>query len=147
MEGFMMKRFKQVVPWIFGAALALPVSIVAAQGSLPDERILGDVSFVSGGASADQAAALRHAESQYSLALEMWPKDAAAGEYVADAQVEIRDGQGNTVFNTVADGPILLARVPPGTYTVIARWKGTLKQQAVDLTRPRTEQVLLEFPR
>lgn len=138
-----MRVFKVAIACIFGVAAALPV----ANAAVPDERILGDVTYVSGGAAPAEADALRGAAAKYSLAIEMSPRDALPGEYIADAQVAIRDAQGNVVFNTVVDGPILLARLPPGVYTVVARWKGTLMQQTVDLTRPATQQVLLEFAR
>ncbi|HEX9300712.1 MAG TPA: carboxypeptidase-like regulatory domain-containing protein [Casimicrobiaceae bacterium] len=142
-----MRTIKLAIAWSFGVALALPVAIAVAQSSMPDERILGDVTYVSGGAAAAEANALRDAASRYPLAIEMRSRDALPGDYVADAQVGIRDAQGNTVFNTVVDGPILLAKLPPGVYTVVARWKGTLIQQTVDLTRPATQQVRLEFAR
>jgi hypothetical protein len=142
-----MRIFKVAIACIFGVAAALPVSIAAAQSSMPDERVLGEVTYVSGGAAPAEADALRGAASKYSLAIEMSPRDALPGEFIADAQVGIRDAQGNVVFNTVVDGPILLARLPPGVYTVVARWKGTLMQQTVDLTRPATQQVRLEFAR
>ena len=142
-----MRPIKLAIPLFGGVLAAMAISVGAAQGALPAERILGDVTFVSGGASAEEADAMRDAAQKYSLAIEMSPRDALPGEYIGDAQVGIRDAQGNIVFNTVVDGPILLARLPPGIYTVVARWKGTLMHQTVDLTRPATQQVRLEFAR
>jgi hypothetical protein len=146
MKGRIMKALKPGLVLLIGAAMSLPVSPAVAQAFVPDEKILGDVTFVTGGARPEEAAALRRAAAEYPLAVGMWAKNAAPGEYVANAQVEIRDAQDNVVFNTVVDGPILLARLTPGVYTVVARWKGTMKEQSVDLTRSGTEQVLLEFP-
>ena len=131
---------------LLAAAVALPIT-AAAQRALPDEHTQGDVTYLSGGAEPEQADALRHAAAQYPLALELRLRDGAPAEYISDARIEIRDAAGNTVFDNVLDGPLLLARLPTGTYTVLAHWRGTLKQQTLDLSRPRTEYVLLEFAR
>jgi hypothetical protein len=139
-----MKEIRIAVAALLAAALPFTA---AAQGGLPDERTQGDVTYVSGGAQPEQADALRHAAAQYPLAIELRLRDGAPAEYIAEARIEIRDAAGNTVFDNVLDGPLLLARLPAGTYTVSARWRGMLKQQTVDLTRPRTEYLLLEFAR
>lgn len=119
-----------------------------AQQVMPQEQTQGKVTYVSGGISIDEHDAMKQAAAQYPLAIEMASPGAWQGHdpYQANARVEIRDQQGSTVLNTRADGPFLLAKLPPGKYTVRAEINGSTKQRAVDLTSGKHQHLLLEFP-
>jgi hypothetical protein len=47
-----------------------------------------------------------------------------SGNYVADVDVEVTDGEGTTVIDGMSDGPWLYAKLPPGRYTAHATYNG-----------------------
>jgi hypothetical protein len=130
------------------AALSTPVAQAQA---LPQARSQGSIEYVTGGVGKEEADALKQASSDYSLTLELassgpTPEGRTKGAYVADAAVVIRDVQGREVLNTHTDGPLLLARLPPGRYTISADWNGVHKQTAVDLGAARRH-IVFDFAR
>jgi hypothetical protein len=62
------------------------------------------------------------------------------GNYVADVAVTLKDAQGRTRIEHVADGPVFLARLPAGAYSVEASYEGRLQVRKLKVTdRLRTE--------
>lgn len=128
------------------AALLFIAGGSAAQALPAPQETSEGVSYVSGGIGSDAAQALRDAAADYPLTLEL---AAAAGgprdEYISDARVEIRDSQGTPVLRTRTRGPLLLVRLPAGTYDVDVDWNGAHRHQSVEVgERPR--RLLVEFP-
>jgi len=82
--------------------------------------------YVSGGVGLDEIEALQREKPRYNL----WVRTAArgSGEYLADVQLLIADGQGRAVFNQPLDGPWLLIGLTPGTYTLYASRHGAKAQ-------------------
>lgn len=114
---------------------------------VPQEYGQGNASYVSGGIGSDEAEVMRQASANYPLTLEMataagGPRDA----YISDAKVDIRDGSGHPVLSTTTQGPIMLVRLPAGTYTVDVDWHGTQKRKTVEVGGERRQHVMLEFP-
>jgi len=52
---------------------------------------------------------------------------------MADVQVTISDATGKTLVQTTADGPYLLASIPPGRYRIGATAGSSTKQQSVNV--------------
>jgi hypothetical protein len=87
--------------------------------------------------SAEERASIAAREAQYNVKLVFTLTE---GNYLADVAVAIKDAAGSVVLATHALGPILLARLPRGEYTVDATHDGrtqTRKLTAGD--RLRTE--------
>ena len=97
-------------------------------GGLPQIQQQGDVSFVSGGVGLDESKALQSAQSQWPLSLRF---TGPGSEFLADVQVRIVDAHNNEVLNTASRGPYMLVKLPPGHYTVYARYKDSEKKQGV----------------
>jgi hypothetical protein len=117
------------------ATLSAPVASAADE---PRVQSNGAVDYVSGGIGKDEADALKQQSADYALTLEFASArsaegDASPGAYLADVKVDIRDAQGRQMLNTTAEGPLLLVRLPPGDYTVVADWNGARKEHRVDL--------------
>jgi hypothetical protein len=89
----------------------------------------GNITFVSGGAGDDDRDALKQVENQYNLRLMF---AARSGEYLANVAVTLADSRGNTVLDTIADGPIFYAHVPPGRYRLTVASQG--QSQGRDVT-------------
>jgi hypothetical protein len=91
------------------------------------------VSFVNGGVTQEEADQLRAQASMYPLEIRF--ARAADGAFAADVHVRIVDASGRQVFVLPAAEPILLAKLPPGTYTVEATFEGQTKRQQVNVGR------------
>ena len=122
------------------AAGILAVTMAAAVGAhaadadaLPPAHIAGHVTFLSGGIGLDESTAIKRAARSYPLELEFLMKGEPRDVYVADVHVRIRDDQGRTVLDTVANGPFLLARLPAGRYDIVARSEGRSQSRHISL--------------
>jgi hypothetical protein len=117
-----------------------PVSVFAQQ--LPVEQRQGEVTYVTGGLTSDEAAAFRAASVNYTLALEMAQPNR---EHLSDITVSIKSRDGGEVLRTRADGPFVLAKLPPGEYEVRADNAGEVRQQAVSIGEGQNRHVLLSW--
>ena len=86
------------------------------------------VPFVSGGIGEEGRQAIAEVQQDYNLKLVF---TGHGGMYLSDVSVGIRDSHGQEILRTESDGPILLANLEPGTYTVDAEAKGYHKTQSV----------------
>jgi len=103
-------------------------SLLQAADGLPPEKTYGNVNYVSGGVGLDESTAFKAAAKDYSLAL-LFAQ--GQGEYLANVSVTIKDKAGNTVLDTVSDGPMLLATLPPGNYRISAEIGGSVQTRSV----------------
>ena len=143
----------KIVQRLLPAALAFAGLAIApalpAQADLPrQEHMQGSIAYVSGGIGEDEAQAMKQAAASYPLTLELAaPSGGPHDEYVSDAKVEIRDRQGNAILSTRTEGPLVLIRLPSGTYTVDVAWNGAVKHKTIDIDTGKRQHVVLEFPR
>ena len=59
--------------------------------------------------------------------------------------MKIKDHADKVVLSTVADGPFLLAKLPPGKYTVTAVSDGKARTQVLTVAANKQQQVLMEW--
>ena len=88
------------------------------------------ITYVSGGVSDEEQAKIKAMGQDYNLMVLM---AADEGNYFGSGDVTLTDDQGNTVLQTTTDGPMLFAKVPPGSYTVEASVVGNTQNQTVDV--------------
>jgi len=81
------------------------------------EARAADVPYMSGGAGADAREELLANEREYNLKIIVAD---TSGAYLANVQVVIASARKERVLDTTMDGPILLAKLAPGTYTIRA---------------------------
>lgn len=113
---------KTVLAWLIGGvagvcgnALVCAAPFAHAETtSIPAIEHQGRVDYVSGGVSLDESTALRAQASKWPLTMEFI---GAGGEYLSDVKVVLLNSQDQIVLDTLAQGPYLLVRVPPGNYT------------------------------
>ncbi|HUL40610.1 MAG TPA: carboxypeptidase-like regulatory domain-containing protein [Burkholderiales bacterium] len=119
--------------------LALPATAaVMMQNALPSPKTENGITYLDGGFGQDQAMAMYAEAKQYPLSM-VFSAD-KNNEYLADVNVTIKDKAGNTVLTTLSSGPILMAKLPAGEYTITAEANGktlfrTVKVQANGDTR------------
>lgn len=89
----------------------------------------GNITFVSGGAGDEDRDALKQVESQYNLRLLFAARN---GDFLANVAVTLSDTRGNAELDTIADGPIFYAHVPPGRYRLTVSNEG--QSQSHDVT-------------
>jgi hypothetical protein len=76
-----------------------------------------DVPYRSGGVGADAREELLAKEKEYNLKIIAAEK---SGDYLAGVKVVIESAGKEQVLDTTMEGPILLAKLAPGTYTIRA---------------------------
>jgi L-amino acid N-acyltransferase YncA len=77
----------------------------------------GDVPYLSGGVGADAREELLAKEKEYNLKIVVAER---SGDYLAGVKVVIESARKEQVLDTTMEGPILLAKLAPGTYTIMA---------------------------
>jgi len=125
-----------LVAAMFGELVAAPV-----------QETRGDVAIVHGGVGADDRALIEQQAAAHNLKLTFARK--GSGAYLSDVKVVVRTKQGAVVIDTVASGPLLLARLPDGEYVVTATERDTtLTQQLAIKGKTRRDWVFrFDLPR
>jgi hypothetical protein len=106
-------------------ALILPCFLFSFQvvaETMIKPQTQGDVTFVSGGVGGDERSVMQAIRADYNLSLLFSVQ--GSGEYLSDVKVSVTDAKGNTLLETVSDGPMLLASLKPGHYNVTAELDG-----------------------
>ena len=115
----------------FGAML-MSGALAQAATTLPPIHKMGSVEYLSGGIGLDESRAIESASHQWPLILEFVAKDGQHASFLTDVQVRVRDAKGHTTLEATSDGPFLLAKLPPGRYSVDATVGGkTLYENVV----------------
>lgn len=113
---------------VLGAAAALAATASFAsvpsayQAHLPPARAQGDVTFLSGGRTPEEAAAVKRAAHEWPLEVVFYEKEGTRDKVVENTPVTITDSKGAVVFDGVSSGPVLLVKLPKGRYFVTAHW-------------------------
>jgi hypothetical protein len=76
-----------------------------------------DAPYISGGVGEDARQELLAKERDYNLKIIAADK---SGDYLADVRVVIESARQERVLDTTMQGPILLVKLAPGTYTIRA---------------------------
>lgn len=114
-------------------ALAQPLQIQNANG----------VAYVSGGVGDDSMAQLVVIEKQFDLKLFLVGQ---SGTYLSDINITITDSQGKGLLLTTTEGPVLLADLPDGTYSVKAQKNGHTIEQQLGVSRGKLRVIYFRFP-
>ena len=124
---------------LFNAMLVL----IALLGAAPVvQGAQSAISFVSGGVGENSMAALKAREKEFNLKLVFTLNE---GNYLADVGVRITDAAGKPVIEHVTDGPIFMARLPSGAYTVQASYNGRAQTRKLSVGE-RLQTVYMRWP-
>ncbi|MDD3763657.1 MAG: T9SS type A sorting domain-containing protein [Nevskiales bacterium] len=123
-----------------------PLAVCAAQ-ELPPAQYSGTVEFRVGGFGETEADAMKAATPRYPLALNFVERGSdGRSMYTSDVGVRITDTVGTTRLDTVANGPIMLIKLPAGTYTITATLEGRSKTQKVNIGQSGHERIVFSWP-
>ena len=62
------------------------------------------------------------------------------GDYLANIAVTLSDARGNAVLDTIAEGPIFYAHVPPGRYRLTVSNQGQSQNRDLTISKGATRQ-------
>jgi hypothetical protein len=119
-----------------GIASAMPMQ------NLPPEETVGAVTYRIGGIGRDETAAMRRAEAAYPLSIEFTARAEPRDWLLANIEVTIKNQRGDTMLKTYSDGPILLAKLPDGRYTVTATDDGKSETKPVSVAAGKPEKLV-----
>lgn len=102
----------------------------------------GEISYISGGIGLGERQAMQSSAADFNLKVQ----NAVPGRpYVSDTTVAIVDGQGKEVLRTTLDGPWLMAKLPPGRYTIHASDGTRTQTQAVSVAERGLRDVMFRW--
>ncbi len=102
-----------------------------------------DIPFVTGGVGADERADLQAKEKDYNLKI---VAAATSGDYLAAVRVVIESPEKKSVLETRMAGPILLAKLPPGTYTIKATYGSSTQTRTVSVPEQGLREAAFRWP-
>ncbi|MBL8697909.1 MAG: hypothetical protein JNK67_06035 [Alphaproteobacteria bacterium] len=124
---------------ILSTALVFAALAMAAPSAQAiDEKVYGTVRYLSGGVGEDEKQEIIDRAAQYTFRITTAHKK--SGDFLADCKVTVTKGN-QTVLEAVMDGPVLLAKLDPGTYRLRAEFEN--KPQDRQFTVGRTGMVSL----
>ena len=103
---------------VLAAGVATAMMLTAATGTAAQGQ---GIAHLAGGVSAEERGLISAREAEYNVKLVF---TLIEGNYLADVAVAIKNPAGAVVLATQSPGPILLARLPAGEYTVEAAYDG-----------------------
>ncbi len=104
----------------------------------PEVRQQGEARYVIGGVGQEEVEAINAMAKDFDAKVIL---SDTKGHYLSDAEVTVKNANGETVISTKADGPILLIDVKPGAYTVEAKYNNSVQHKTVkvdDRTKGKT---------
>ena len=131
------------------AKFGLPIVVMAAAlffsnaGARDLQSLINaHVEYVNGGFGTEEADALRAEARNYPLELMFSRRgEGERAEFVADVRLQILDATGRVIVDRASQGPIFLARLPNGQYTISAEFQGRTQTRRIALGNGRRESV------
>ncbi|WP_152624168.1 hypothetical protein [Cupriavidus sp. IDO] len=109
----------------------------------PVVKYANGISYLSAGTDLQETATLRDAARFYNLCLAFAGRERAR---LAGVNARIYRPNGTLVFNTYADGPLMLVRLTPGRYRVVAVYDGKTIIEGVTVPKHGTAARRLWWP-
>ncbi len=125
------RNLGRIALWTLGLGIAASAS--AQDAVTLEPKTQNNTTFISGGVGKDEAQ-LADAISRYGYNVQLVFAE-QTGAFLADVNLHITDAAGNTVLDTVSEGPMFLAKLPPGQYRVAAQANGAVRTATVDAGR------------
>ncbi|MDN5881751.1 MAG: hypothetical protein L0H37_05190 [Nitrosospira sp.] len=128
------------------AGIFSTLSFAEKNPSLPPTKSQGQTQFISGGIGKIESEAMLHGGRSWSLMLVLARAAGTGAEYISDVHVTIKDERGNTILDTVAEGPYLLVNVAPGKYSLDAAYKSITLHRDLILGKEPGKKITLVWP-
>ncbi|SFN04323.1 carboxypeptidase-like regulatory domain-containing protein [Nitrosomonas communis] len=123
------------------------VELVPTQSLLPPVQNQGEVVFMTGGIGQDESHAILKEGKKWPLMVELAKAGTNQAVYISNVQIVIRDASGSTALETISKGPYLLAKLPPGKYSLDATYEGnTLHRDLYIQEKENHKKITLLWP-
>lgn len=122
---------------------SLRTIIFAASIGLYSTAWAGEVKTFSGGVGDDGLTEIQSMQSQYNLKVTFAGQ---GGIFLSDVQVKISNKKGEVLVDQSTDGPILLANLPAGQYTIRATVNDVVKSRTVIIKPHQQRSAGFTFP-
>lgn len=138
-----MERLARSAALACALALALP-AVALGSDALPEPQRRNQVAFLSGGVGDREQAAIREQLDDYKLAVTLVRPD---GAYLAHVHLVIEDANGEELVETTTRGPVFLADLPAGKYTIRADLPGhQMEKRVVDVPEEGNVRMYVALP-
>ncbi len=114
------------------AIIAMTATLASVAAAEPVERIMSrnGILYVSGGIGVASQERLKLLEPRFNLKLVF---TLSGGQFLADVRVALKDAAGKLLLEHVTDGPIFMASMPAGNYTVSATYSGSTQSRSIEV--------------
>lgn len=136
---------KKQISWRGAAALLGALALVGpALGAGEDEVVtVGEISYVSGGTGEESRQRLDALAAGFNLKIDFALQ---SGAYLSGVELGIADKSGRMLLETVTEGPILMVKLPAGSYEVAARIDGKRQQQKLTVVPGKLGKMHFRWP-
>lgn len=116
------------------AAVAAAGALSGAWAQLPAVKSAGEVRYLSGGVGDDEELEIRRAAGDFGVLVEFTEVERGSnhGKWSADIDVTVRAGN-QVVLSTRTEGPLLLVRLAPGSYSIEANRRGASQTKRLEV--------------
>jgi len=135
---------KLVVIALCAFGLMTAAEVGSQTGTTLVPKVQNDISYVTGGVGKDEQelADVLHRDG-YNMHLVF--AEQQTGAYIADVRVRVADTKGHMLLDTISDGPMFIAKLPPGRYQVSAEARGQTRTASID-TATGGRKVTMHWP-
>lgn len=113
----------------------------------PPIRMVEGVETMCGGRTKAEMAFMEMVSPRWAATLEFAVSRAPRGAFPASVRVSVRDKyNGRQVMDTTADGPLMVARLEPGTYDVEATVSGLTLTQTLTVFEGAASKAVFQWP-
>ena len=130
---------------VVAIALAVACLAFAPRAYAKSEEVArapSGVMYVSGGVGTEAVELLKSMEKDFNLKIVFANK---AGEFLSNVKVSFTDSSGRVLLDTVTEGPLLMAKLPVGSYHVDTTFDGRLERQNVAVTANKLTSVSFQW--
>jgi hypothetical protein len=128
------------------ALLAVSVVFAPLAGAKSDEvaRAPSGVMYVTGGVSSEAVDQLKSMEKDFNLKLVFAN---TSGAYLSDVKLTLLDASGHVVLDVTSEGPLLMAKLPAGSYQIDATFNGHPETRKITVATNKLVTVDFRWPR
>lgn len=124
---------------IFALAALIALVLILASPYAHGAADPASIDYMASGVGADEVERLKAREKDFNLKLVF---TLVEGNYVSDVAVTVKDKTGNPVLVLFSPGPLVLVKLPRGSYVLEATYENNKQTRKVDVReRLRTEYV------
>jgi len=118
----------------------------ACFAQLPDARSMNGIRFITGGIGSDVSKAMQAEAKQWPLLLEFSQADGQAKPaWVSGVKVIISDAKNAPLLDTVCDGPLMLVKLPPGSYSIKASYNGVAQNRTLVIAKDVPQRIVVTW--